>query len=179
MQNPENGPEAFDPKAVTRPAPELLYYYVLLSALGIIAFPFVLVPLLCKYFTLRYSFDDKGVSMSWGVLFHKEIYLTYRRIQDIHVTRNLFHRWLGLASVALQTAGGTAGAEMTIEGLRQPELLRDFLYSQMRGAREEGQRKDAEAPCGAANEDDVLLILREIRAELGRLGRRCHHAGTD
>ena len=56
--------------------------------------------------------------MSWGILFRKQIYLTYRRIQDIHVTRNIFHRWFGLAAVAVQTASGTSGAEMTIDDSR-------------------------------------------------------------
>ena len=88
--------------------------------------PFVFLLLYFKYHTLKYAFDDKGVSMSWGILFHREIYLTYRRIQDIHVTRNIFHRWLGLAAVSVQTASGSAGAEMTIEGIRNPEALRDF-----------------------------------------------------
>ena len=41
-----------------------------------------------------------------GHSLRREIHLTYRRIQDIHVTRNLFHRWLGLATVGIQTASG-------------------------------------------------------------------------
>ena len=28
----------------------------------------------------------------WGLLFRHEVYLTYRRIQDIHVTRNIVER---------------------------------------------------------------------------------------
>jgi putative membrane protein len=100
-------------------------------------------------------------------LFRREIFLTYRRIQDIHVTRNLFHRWLGLAAVAVQTASGTSGAEMTIEGIRQPERLRDYLYRQMRGARTD--RSDAaEAGTAIAPADEALQLLRDIRDELQR-----------
>lgn len=75
--------------------------------------------------------------MTYGILFRREIYLTHRRIQDIHVTRNFVQRWLGLATVVVSTASGSSGAEMTmtIEGIREPEELRDFLYRQMRGAR--------------------------------------------
>ena len=76
----------------------------------VFGFPFVIWPMYFKYQTLRYSFDDKGVSMSFGMLFRKEVYLTYRRIQDIHVTRNFVQRWMGLASVAIQTASGSSGA---------------------------------------------------------------------
>jgi uncharacterized membrane protein YdbT with pleckstrin-like domain len=97
----------------------------------------VFIPLYCKYVTLRYRFDNDGVAMQWGVLFRREVYLTYRRIQDIHLTRNIVQRWMGLASLAVQTASGSATPEMTIEGLLQVEELRDFLYSQMRGAKGE------------------------------------------
>jgi putative membrane protein len=119
----------------------------------------------CKYHTLRYRFDDKGVSMSWGVLFRREIYLTYRRIQDIHVTRNLLHRWLGLATISVQTASGSAGAEMNIEGILQAEALRDYLYAQMRGARGEAE-PDASRQ---GSDDEALQLLRDIRDGMRRL----------
>ncbi len=152
----------FDPASIERPEPQLLTYYALCAACTVIGFPFVFIPLWMKYITLRYKLDDEGVSMAWGVLFKKEVHLTYRRIQDIHVTRNLFHRWLGLASIAVQTASGSSGAEMTIEGVAAPEALRDFLYTKMRGA-----RGDDDQPEGApAEKDDALALLHEIRDEL-------------
>ena len=160
---------AFDPATVTRPDAALLKYYVIVAALTVAGFPFVMLPLFFKYKTLKYRFDEKGVSMSWGILFHREIYLTYRRIQDIHVTRNLIHRWLGLAAVAVQTASGSSGAEMTIEGIRNPEALRDFLYAQMRGARDEGEDADRGAAPSAAPADEALDLLRGIRDDLRQL----------
>jgi len=146
-------------------------YYLLVAAMTLIGFPFVIWPMLFKYNTLRYKFDDEGVSMSWGLLFKREIYLTYRRIQDIHVTRNLFHRWLGLADVAVQTASGSAGAEMTIEGIRDPEGLRDFLYSRMRGVREDAPASPAPGVADAAGDSiaeapDALALLHDIRDSL-------------
>jgi uncharacterized protein len=168
---------AFEPTSITRPDPALQTYYIIVAAFTVIGFPFVILPLLFKYWTLKYRFDDKGVSMSWGVLFHREIYLTYRRIQDIHVTRNLVHRWLGLAAVAVQTASGSSGPEMTIEGIRHPEALRDYLYAQMRGARGESEEAAAtqEArglPPTATADDEALVLLREIRDDLRRLRLR-------
>jgi uncharacterized protein len=171
----------FDPASITRPDPALLKYYIIVSLFTVFGFPFVIWPLLFKFQTLRYRFDDKGVSMSYGLLFHREIYLTYRRIQDIHVTRNLVHRWLGLSAVAIQTASGTSGAQMTIEGITDPEALRDFLYTKMRGARgqdEEGQRLDAAAGDATTgerlDEDEALSLLHEIRDELRALRQRSH-----
>jgi putative membrane protein len=157
------GPPGFDPRSITRPHESLLTYYILVSLATLVGFPFVIMPLLIRYKTLRYRFDDEGVSMSWGLLFHKEIYLTYRRLQDIHVTRNLLERWMGLAKVPIQTASGTSGATMTIEGIRHPEPLRDFLYQRMRGARGETETpgKPDKPPT-----DEALELLREIRDTL-------------
>jgi len=148
------------------------------AGLTVVGFPFVILPLYFKYRTLKYEIDDEGVSMSWGLLFQREIYLTYRRIQDIHVSRNVIHRWLGLADVAIQTASGSAGAEMTIEGVRNPEALRDYLYARMRGVKAPTTAAESEAPGAAqeepaaagaesdAAEDEALILLREIRDAL-------------
>jgi uncharacterized membrane protein YdbT with pleckstrin-like domain len=89
--------------------------------------------------------------------------LTYRRIQDIHVTRNLLQRWMGLATVEIQTASGNAAATMKIEGVLEADALRDFLYAKMRGARgDEGlEALHAHAPA-----DEALVLLREIRDEI-------------
>ena len=169
MQTPPAAPQpAFDTAGITRPDAALLRYYVVVAALTVAGFPFVMLPLFFKFKTLKYRFDDKGVSMSWGILFHRETYLTYRRIQDIHVTRNLLHRWLGLAAVAVQTASGTSGAQMTIEGIRNPEALRDFLYAQMRGARGEEADAPGASPTAAAA-DEALDLLRGIRDDLRQL----------
>lgn len=174
----------FNPGDITRPDPALLTYYIIVSILTLPAFVIVFPISYFKYRTLKYEFDDKGVSMSWGILFHRQIYLTYRRIQDIHVSRNIIHRKLGLAAVAVQTASGSAGAEMTIEGIRHPEALRDYLYAQMRGARDDDDDSNEEtiaAPDGAVPSNgatdasaEALALLVEIRDGLRALRDREH-----
>ena len=114
--------------------------------------------------------------MSWGVLFKQEVYLTYRRIQDIHLTRNLLQRWMGLAKISLQTASGSSKAEMSIEGVLQAEELRDFLYSRMRGAKNESSNSlqdsldDSVARHVASSEHErATRALEEIRDALQTL----------
>lgn len=117
----------------------------------------IAVPLLYfRYHTLKYFFDEEGVSMSWGILFRQEINLTYARIQDIHISSGFLQRWLGLADIKIQTASGSAGAEMTLEGLLEFADVRDFLYSRMRGL-----QAPTEVP-----DDDVTALLGEIAADL-------------
>lgn len=127
--------EGFDARAITRPDPLLLKYYTIVSLITGPLFVLLFPPMYFKYHTLRYRFDDEGVAASWGILWRQEVYLTYRRIQDIHVSRGVIQRWLGLANISVQTASGSAMPELTIEGIPQYDQLRDFLYEQMRGAK--------------------------------------------
>jgi uncharacterized membrane protein YdbT with pleckstrin-like domain len=163
--------DAFDARNLDRPAPILLWYYVIISLLSTVGFVFMMPPLFFRYHTLHFKFDDDGISLSWGILFRREIQLTYRRIQDIHVTRNIFQRWMGLANVAIQTASGSAGAEMIIEGVLEADALRDFLYKKMRGARgDDEQTRDVPSDAVGAPDDEALGLLRQIRDEIRALG---------
>lgn len=169
--------DEFDPQSVERPAPRLFWYYVLVALLTGPLTPIVLLPLWFRYVTLRYQFDESGVSMRWGILFRREVYLTYRRIQDIHLTRNILQRWMGLAKISLQTASGSSHAEMAIEGILEAEELRDYLYGQMRGAKNEDRTEagSAESLGGTIHHSDsdrVSQALEDIRDALQQLAAR-------
>jgi len=157
-------PQLYAVKELTRADRKLLWLYVLRTVSLCLLGPWFLVamvPLYFKYHTLRYRFDEEGIGMSWGILWRREIYLTYTRIQDIHLSRGLFERWLGLATIQVQTASGSSGSDMSIVGLTEFELVRDFLYSRMRGA--EADRADVAA------HDPQLELLRELLGEVRRL----------
>ncbi|HEX7118221.1 MAG TPA: PH domain-containing protein [Longimicrobiales bacterium] len=164
------------PRLPTTLAPDraLLGYYALSSLRLGPFFPFALIPLYFRYHTMRYEVDAEGITMRWGILFRREISLTYARIQDIHLASNVIERWLGLAKIQVQTASGSAKAEMTIEGLRAFEAVRDFLYTRMRGARDHAASTPAAgaaasvAPAPAAF-DELSATLREIAAEVRAL----------
>lgn len=162
--------DAFDARNLARPAPILLWYYVIISLLTTVGFVVMMPMLFFRYHTLHFKFDDDGISLSWGILFRREIQLTYRRIQDIHVTGNILQRWMGLANVAIQTASGSAGAEMIIEGVLEADALRDFLYKKMRGARgDDEQTGDVPSDAVGAPDDEALVLLRQIRDEIRAL----------
>ena len=144
-------------------------YYFLCALLTGPLFPITILPLFFKYETLKYRFDESGVSMSWGFLWRREIHLTYRRIQDIHLTRGLIQRWMGLATVAIQTASGNSGPEMSIEGILEADQLRDYLYTKMRGARGESSTPDQESEVNS--DDEALSLLIEIRDSMQQLAQ--------
>ncbi|MCC7070237.1 MAG: PH domain-containing protein [Deltaproteobacteria bacterium] len=147
-------------KAIERPHPNLLWLYVITALLTVVGAPVVLVPLYFRYHTLRYRFDDEGLHASWGILFRREVSLTYARIQDIHLRRNVIERWLGLGSVQIQTASGSGSAELVVEGVTQFVEVRDFLYAKMRGAHHKPQS------AARVVDDQAVALLREIKDEL-------------
>ena len=157
----------FDPKGVTRPCTRLLVYYIVSSLFLGPLFILALIPLLFRYRTMRFVFDDQGITLKYGAFFQTEKRLNYRRIQDIHLTRGILQRQFGLASVSLFTASGSAGPEMTLEGIPDPDALRDYLYLRSRNSR--GDKTGARANAMGI-EDEALILLREIRDSLRAAG---------
>lgn len=160
---------AFDPATVTRPDERLMTYYVIVAVMTLFAFPVTIVALYIKYRTMRFRFDAEGVWRSQGLLWRREVNVTYRRIQDIQLTNGIIQRWLGLATVSIQTAAGSSTPEITIEGVLEAEALRDFLYTKMRGAK---GGVTAAATATASDGDEALSLLTEIRDALRRLEAR-------
>jgi len=174
--SPGNLEDAESVHRIERPDPSLMTYYTLVCLLTGPLFPIVIVPNYFRYHTMRYRFDEDGISMRWGILFRREIHLTYTRIQDIHLTSNLIERWLGLARIQVQTASGSSSAEMTIEGIKEYELVRDFIYSKMRGHAATSTAPSVAPEAAPDALSDVAASLREVSRELrmlrGELDRR-------
>ena len=148
--------------AIEVPSPQLLKLYVLRAIATTIAFPLTMTLLFFRYHTMRYRFDAEGIHMRWGILLRREIMLNYSRIQDIQLRSNVIERWLGLARIEIQTASGSAGSEMVLEGLLNFVEVRDFLYSRMRGARHPDVAHEG-TPSSLAG------VLGEVAAELRAL----------
>jgi putative membrane protein len=143
-----------------RPREQLLTWYVLKALATLLAFPVTMLVFYFRYHTMRYKFDEDGIHLSWGILMRHEIMLNYSRIQDIQLHSNVIERWLGLTRIEVQTAAGASDSEVTLEGLPNPEAMRDFLYSRMRGA-----HTAAPAATNAAPEP-LQAVLLEIASEL-------------
>jgi putative membrane protein len=85
-------------------------------------------------------------------------------MQDIHLSQNIVERWLGLGRVTVQTAGGGAGGDLEIVGLREFEAIRDYLYARLRGVR-------GEQTTAATAGSPTAKLLGEIRDELRAAAR--------
>ncbi len=159
--------------ALERPHPALWKYYIICAIFTGPGMVFTLPYLFFRYYTLRYRFDAEGIHMRVGILFRREINLTYARIQDIHLRSGIIQRWLGIANLEIQTASGSATAELVIEGFKEFEAIRDFLYTRMRGyhARQSPGLAPGAHATGqsvAGDNAEVVALLLEIRDELRR-----------
>jgi putative membrane protein len=165
-----------DVMALERPSPSLLTYYLLTSLLTGPGMLIVIPALIIRYNTLRYRIEETGIRMQLGLFFRKEVVVAFRRIQDIHVSRNLLQRWLGIASVSIQTASGNAMPEIVLEGMTDEEAIRDWLYERMRGAKGHPTSRissDAKGVAvslqGTSHADETTELLRGIRDNLAVL----------
>jgi uncharacterized protein len=166
--------------AIERPDPALWTYYLLRLVIIPPLFPILVLPFYFRYHTMRYRFTDEGISMKWGILFRREIILNYARIQDIHLQSNIVERWLGLARILVQTASGSAAAEMTLEGLKQFEAVRDFLYSKMRGVKDAAHRPAvAVLAHDTGSGADLTSVLRELAHEVRAIRKAIEERGRD
>lgn len=174
---------AFDEQkilALERPHPALWKYYLICAVLTGPGIVFTLPYLFFRYHTLRYRFDAEGIHMRVGILFRREVNLTYTRIQDIHLRSGILQRWLGLANLEIQTASGSATAELVIEGFKEFEAIRDFLYTRMRGY----QTRHAPSGAGLAvtrtdDQAEMVSLLISIRDELRRTRESLEPGGNN
>ncbi|MBA2434681.1 MAG: PH domain-containing protein [Chthoniobacterales bacterium] len=155
---------------LSAPDPALWKLYLiraLFTGPGVI---FVLPYLYFRYHTLRYTFDEEGIHMRVGILYRREVNLTYARIQDIHLRSGVIQRWLGLADIQIQTASGSADAELIIEGFKEYGRIRDFLYTRMRGYHAAGRslpNESSETAAASTNPNaEMIALLQTIRDEL-------------
>jgi uncharacterized membrane protein YdbT with pleckstrin-like domain len=161
--------------SIELPSPQLLKYYVLKAVATTVAFPLTMVLLYFRYHTMRYRFDAEGIHMRWGILLRREIMLNYSRIQDIQLRSNVIERWLGLARIEIQTASGSAGSEMVLEGLLNFVAVRDFLYSRMRGAHHAADSHESRPESLAEILREVVTELQGVRLAVERNTQREHH----
>ena len=76
----------------------------------------------------------------------------------------------------VQTASGSSSAELTIEGMQEFALVRDFLYSRMRGTQSNDGSQGALAK-ESGTEGELADLLRAIKEELEGARRALESGG--
>ncbi len=184
--NPVRIGEAF------KPAPQFkaLYYVYLALSTVVLALPYILplilfappivtaaiaVPTLAAilfiaawiplyYRSVVYQLTDSEISWKRGVWFRQTGIVPYTRITNIDILQGPIMRALGVSALRIQTAGysGQAVAELRLQGIEDPETLRELILGHVRGA--------AAVATGTYEEPASLelQLLQEVR-EIKRL----------
>jgi putative membrane protein len=98
----------------------------------------------------RYSFDGEVLRVDEGVLSRNHRALDVARIQQVEVDRSLLARLLGLATLRVETAGGSGEAEVELKVI--PEADADRLRAAVRASKAAIQSGGGAAGHGPAGE---------------------------
>jgi putative membrane protein len=109
-----------------------------------------------RYFTFRYRYEPHELVIRSGLIFRNERHIPYTRIQNIDAVQNLFHRWLGVVDVRIDTGSGNdVDAKLSVVTWTAYEEMRRRVFAERPPAGEAA----AEIAAPAAPPEQVLLRL--------------------
>jgi len=130
-----------------------------------------------RYLTFRYRLAEDELIVRRGIFVKRTRHIPYARIQNIDLTRNVFHRVFGVADVNIETASGGSEAEarLSVLSLDAVRAMRDHVFrdrpSRRRAAADaEGPAPDGSALAGApASTEAASQEPVELRVDTGEL----------
>ncbi|TFH09271.1 MAG: hypothetical protein E4H14_04740 [Candidatus Thorarchaeota archaeon] len=157
-------------------------WYLVLTAIWLIP-ALIIVPIYLR--SIEYSVVSEEGTTSREIFVKKGIinitrkHVPFRTITNISSRAGLFDRLFGIGSIEIETAGysgTTQSAEEKLEGITFYEELRDFILRELRKFKDPyvtGTEivHPVEEPVPRSDdnlEDEILLVLREIRDLLRR-----------
>jgi membrane protein YdbS with pleckstrin-like domain len=164
----------------------LLFCYVPVVALGEmpVYFSFVILGFIAViyiilwiwvgmyYDSMSYELREDEINWKRGVWFQTTGIVPYNRIVNLDLRQGPLMRFLGISTLAIQTAGysGQAVPEIKIEGIEHAEELRELIRSHVRGSLSHddgtGSAKPLSSPSGVSVHQQMLAELQQIRSLL-------------
>ena len=127
-----------------------------------------------------YIVTDRSLRIRSGVVWLREMTMTFANIQGIRVNANPIERLLGLANVEVRSAGGggsdahgtpSSGHVGNFEGVDNADDIRDLLVERLRVYHDSGlgeKTEDAREPLALAAAREALQETRALRNSLAR-----------
>ncbi|HEX6675170.1 MAG TPA: PH domain-containing protein [Actinomycetes bacterium] len=138
--------------------------WLLLLAAGVLV-----AAVVAEWLRRTYTLGPSALRIEEGVLARKRRLLPFDRIQQVDLVRKPLHRLLGVATLRVETAGGSGGSEADLEviALAEAERLRATLLR----ARAAAQRAPAApaTPATAPTAERVLVRLSPGQVALAGL----------
>jgi len=127
-----------------------------------------------------YIVTDRSLRIRSGVVWLREMTMTFANIQGIRVNANPIERLLGLSNVEVQSAGGggvhhahgsqsSSGHAAEFEGVDNAAVIRDLLVERLRVYRDSGlgeKTVEAREPLALSAAREVLQETRALRNSL-------------
>ena len=137
--------------------------FIGLAVLGVcVVFACIWAPLYYK--SVVYHLNDTEMTWKRGVFFRKTGIVPYNRITNVDIVQGPVMRLFGISHLKIETAGGGASkssAEIQLEGISDPEPLRQLIMNFVRG------QKPAAAATGTeykSQNADLQALLEEVAA---------------
>ena len=122
---------------------------------------------------------SREIFVKKGIINITRKHVPFRTITNISSRAGLFDRLFGIGTIEIETAGfsgTTTSAEEKLEGITFYEELRDFILRELRkfkdpyvtGTEIVHPVEDSVSQLDDSLEDEILLVLREIRDLLKR-----------
>lgn len=106
--------------------------------LGIVAFVLALGYEVLWHQRFAYELTEDTLNIDSGVLFKREREIPLRRIQNVDIKRTLVQRFLGIARVNIETAGGgSTEASLQYVGVEEARRLQEGIRKRKRRARDD------------------------------------------
>jgi membrane protein YdbS with pleckstrin-like domain len=140
-----------------------------------------------RYDTTWYVMSQRSLRIRRGIWVIHETTITFENVQNVAVRQGPIQRLFGIANILVDTAGGGAEAQHgahgarhavahrgLIEGISEPQRLRDLILRRLRGTRSTGLGDEGPAEMAAHRGwcREHVAVLTDIRDALGELVRR-------
>ncbi|GAB5465555.1 MAG: PH domain-containing protein [Candidatus Kapaibacteriales bacterium] len=135
-------------------------FLIFTVVMGILLLPSIYL----NYHFFSYTFTDKDIKISSGVLQRKQRSVSYKRIQNVAMKQNILMKYLGLVQVTIETAGD-AGTEAELKYVKEVEYenIKSFI-SNIKSEQEEEERHSLEpgdSQEGEVNGRPEPVVLKE------------------
>ncbi len=166
---------------------------ICIVALVHLAISFIMLRL--DYEMRWYKITDRSLRIREGIIFVREMTLTFANIQNISISQGPIQRFFGIADLKVETAGGGAVAQPDhngqsqlfsmhvgiFRGIDNYDEVRDTMLARLKKLRDSGLgdtdehlQHAAHAPeveRGGGEPTDILAVLREIGNEAALLSK--------
>jgi membrane protein YdbS with pleckstrin-like domain len=120
----------------------------------------------------HFQFTEDRIIVTRGVISKRTAHIPYEKIQNLVIGQSIIERLAGVYSINVETAGApvrTSGlafySDASIQGLLNPEPLKDFIYWMVKRKTESGDTDGITFTSAKSRRDKTdIAVLRELQS---------------